>query len=212
MESDALIDRIAARLLPVPQPADKAAYREFGGNPVFNTDRPPVHAAVLLALVRRADGHHLLYTERSRDLRDHSGQVAFPGGKIDAKDRDAAEAAMREANEEVALRAADARVIGFLPNYFTGSNFRITPVVAEIRPTAPFTANPNEVAGLFEMPVDRLRSEDAWSRLTFIRGDIRRSTWRIDFQGHAIWGITAQLSRMFRDLAYPARGADDEAA
>ena len=212
MTSDALIDRIAARLLPVPQAADKAAYREFGGNPIFNADRPAVHAAVLLALVKRTDGHHLLYTERSRDLRDHSGQVAFPGGKIDGRDRDAAEAAMREASEEVALRAADARVIGFLPNYFAISNFRITPVVAEVRPTAPFIPNPNEVAGVFEMPVERLRGEGAWSRLTFVRGETRRSTWRIDHDGHAIWGITAQLSRIFRDLAFAGRGAEDEAA
>lgn len=212
MANEALIDRIAARLLPVPQPPDKATYREFGGKPIFNADRPPVHAAVLIALVKRASGHHLLYTERSRDLRDHSGQVAFPGGKIDPNDRDAAETAMREANEEVALRAADARVIGFLPNYFTGSNFRITPVIAEVHPTAPFIPNPNEVAGLFELPVEHLRVDAAWSRLTFVRGKMRRSTWRIDHDGHVIWGITAQLSRMFRDIAFAETGADDEAA
>ncbi|MEX0628316.1 MAG: CoA pyrophosphatase [Cucumibacter sp.] len=212
MTQDALIERIAARLLTIPQEPGKAAYREFAGKPIFNAERPAIHAAVLLALVKRAEGYRVLYTERASDLRDHSGQVAFPGGKIDGSDRDAAGAAMREAAEEVALRASDARVVGYLPNYFTGSNYRITAVVAEVHPTAPFRANPDEVAGIFEVPLAHLHTDGAWSRLTFVRGKISRATWRIDHDGHSIWGITASLTRLFRDLALKDEGSGDAGA
>lgn len=198
------IERIAEQLLPVPQSPDQRAYREFEGRPVFNADRSTVDAAVLIALVARADGHTVLYTQRSEDLRSHSGQVAFPGGKIDEGDADAAEAAFREAEEEVGLRPSDARVIGFLPNYLTGSNYRITPVVAEVHPTAPFRANPDEVAGLFEVPLSHLVDPAHYSRMTFKRGGVSRETWRIDHAGNTIWGITANLTRMFRDIALAA--------
>ncbi|HUV32335.1 MAG TPA: CoA pyrophosphatase, partial [Devosiaceae bacterium] len=207
--TNALIERIASRLLRVPEDAVRASYREFGGKPVFNADRAVVHAAVLIALVRRADVYGVLYTERATDLRSHSGQVAFPGGKIDDADAGAAEAAMREAAEEVALRASDATVIGFLPNYFTGSNYRITPVVAEVQPTAPFHANPGEVAGMFEVPLAHLTPEAHYSRMTFKRGGSSRSAWRIDHDGHTIWGITANLTRLFRDIALGGAGAND---
>jgi 8-oxo-dGTP pyrophosphatase MutT (NUDIX family) len=207
--SSDLIERIASRLLSVPEDAGHASYREFGGTPIFNADREVVHAAVLIALVSRAEGYRVLYTERSTDLRSHSGQVAFPGGKIDDADAGAAEAAMREAGEEVALRASDARVIGFLPNYFTGSNYRITPVVADVHPTAPFRANPDEVAGLFEVPLAHLLPEAHYSRMTFKRGDSVRSAWRIDHDGHTIWGITANLTRLFRDIAFAGAEADE---
>ena len=106
-------------------------------------DRPPVAAAVLIALVRRPAGLTVLYTERSPDLRSHSGQIAFPGGKIDPTDADAADAALREAWEEVDLERADARVLGFMPTYYTGTNYLITPVVAMVEPSRPFIPNPS---------------------------------------------------------------------
>jgi 8-oxo-dGTP pyrophosphatase MutT (NUDIX family) len=200
-DAEALIEAIAARLLAVPEDRDVASFSEFEGRAIFNADRPTVHAAVLIGLVKRADGYRVLYTERSSDLRSHSGQVAFPGGKIDDDDADAAAAAVREAEEEVALRASDTRVIGFLPNYFTGSNYRITPVVAAVHPTTAFRANPDEVAGVFEVPLAHLVAEEHYSRMNFKHGPVTRSTWRIDHDGHAIWGITANLTRLFRDRA-----------
>ncbi len=210
--SEDLIDRIASRLLAAPEAAGRSRHREFDGKPLFNADRPTMPAAVLVALVKRAEGFRVLYTERSADLQVHSGQVAFPGGKIDEEDADAAGAAMREAGEEVGLRASDARVIGFLPNYFTISNYLVTPVVAEVHPTAPFRANPAEVTGVFEVPLTFLLPEKNYTRLSFVRGGAKRSSWRIDHGGHTIWGITAGLTRLFRDTALIGEEAGNGAA
>lgn len=210
-QSDGLIERIASRLLAAPEAVGRSRHHEFDGKPLFNADRPTMPAAVLMALVKRAEGHRVLYTDRSEELQVHSGQVAFPGGKIDEGDADAAGAAMREAGEEVGLRASDARVIGFLPNYFTISNYLVTPVVAEVHPTAPFRANPDEVTGVFEVPLAFLIPEDSYTRLTFVRGAAKRSSWRIDHGGHTIWGITAGLTRLFRDIALTGEEASDGA-
>ena len=164
-------------------------------------DRPPVPAAVLIALVRRPEGHTVLYTERSPDLRAHSGQVAFPGGKIDKSDADAADAALREAWEEVGLERSDARVLGFMAPYFTGTNYLITPVVAAVEPSGPFVPNPGEVHSVFEVPLARILRHESYGRFSIKRDGKEHQTWQIDHDGHTIWGITANLTRMFRDIA-----------
>lgn len=197
---DALIDRIAGRLLRAPEPVDDGALRP-DGMPETPHARPPVPAAVLIALVRRSEGLSILYTERSTELRSHSGQIAFPGGKVDPTDTDAADAALREANEEVGLERTDARVLGFMPHYYTGTNYLITPVVAVVEPRQPFIPNPGEVRSVFEVPLEYLMSPHNFSTLRLKRGDQEHSTWQIEHSGLVIWGITANLTRRFHDLA-----------
>ena len=194
------IDAIAGRLLS--QPPALAAIGELKPDwtPVVPFDRPPVAAAVLLAIIDRPEGHTVLYTERSPDLRSHSGQVAFPGGKVDPTDVDAADAALREASEEVGMVRADARVLGFMPTYFTGTNYLITPVVARVTPSRPFVPNPREVRSVFEVPLARLLSNESYGTYRIKRDGQEHRTWQIDHEGHVIWGITANLTRRFRDL------------
>ncbi|HVW93436.1 MAG TPA: CoA pyrophosphatase [Devosia sp.] len=198
---DDLVAHIERRLLAHPEAVDEegAFMPDWMPDEPFN--RPPVPAAVLIALVRRPGGHNVLYTERAATLRNHSGQVAFPGGKIDAGDRDAAEAALREAHEEVGLVPAEARVLGFLPNYFTGTNYLITPVVAEVAPSRPFVPNPGEVEAVFEVPLARLMAAGTYLTMTIMRKGIEHTSWQIDHEGHRIWGITANLTRRFYDMA-----------
>lgn len=196
-----IIDRLATRLLvdPPPLPAAETLVPDWAPERPFG--RPPVLAAVLIALIRRPEGLTVLYTERSPDLRAHSGQVAFPGGKVDAADADAAAAALREAFEEVGMEPADATVLGFMPTYFTGTNYLITPVVAMVEPSGPFVPNPDEVHSVFEVPLQRILSQDAYGQSRIKRNGQEQRAWQIDHDGHRIWGITANLTRRFRDLA-----------
>jgi 8-oxo-dGTP pyrophosphatase MutT (NUDIX family) len=198
--ADELIERIRLRLLPTPQAAEVTATLTPDWMPEGGFDAPPRDAAVLVAIVRRGEALSVLYTERSPDLRSHSGQIAFPGGKIDPGDRDPGDAALREANEEVALERADARILGYLPAYFTGSNYLITPVVAEVRPSRDFVPNPGEVKTVFEVPLELLMKEESFGTFRIRRKDVEHSTWQIEHQGLVIWGITANLTRRFYEL------------
>jgi 8-oxo-dGTP pyrophosphatase MutT (NUDIX family) len=198
---DALISRIAERLLPRPQEVGAESELRPDWVPDVPLDSPPVPAAVLIALVRRAAGLSVLYTERSPDLRSHSGQIAFPGGRIDPTDIDAADAALREAAEEVAMERQDARVLGYMPRYFTGTNYLITPVVALVEPSRPFVPNPGEVRSVFEVPLERLMREESYGTFRIKRGEREHTTWQIQHGELTIWGITANLTRRFHDLA-----------
>ncbi|WP_332693860.1 CoA pyrophosphatase [Devosia sp.] len=198
---DIIINRLAMRLLTAPPPMPEVHTLVPDWAPTQPFSRPPVPAAVLIALIRRPEGHTVLYTERSPDLRAHSGQVAFPGGKVDAADTDVAAAALREAFEEVGMERADVRVIGFMPTYFTGTNYLITPVVATVEPSGPFVPNPGEVHSVFEVPLQRILSPESYGEFRIKRDGKEHRTWQIDHDGHRIWGITANLTRRFRDLA-----------
>lgn len=200
-DEDALIERITGRLLREPEPFAAGADMQPDWVPDIPHGRPPVHAAVLIALVRRADGLSILYTERSPELRSHSGQIAFPGGKVDPTDTGAADAALREAWEEVQLQRDDARVLGYMPLYYTGTNYLITPVVAVVEPHAPFIPNPGEVRSVFEVPLDYLMQPGSFSTFHIRRNGREHSTWQIQHSGLVIWGITANLTRRFHDLA-----------
>ena len=197
---DALIERIAGRLLRAPEPVgDKDLAPDWLPDDPF--DRPPVPAAVLIALVRREAGLSVLYTERSTSLRRHSGQISFPGGRIDPGDNGPGDAALREAQEEVALDPAEARILGYMPKYFTGTNYLITPVVGLVEPTHPFVPNPGEVTTVFEVPLSWIADEASYGTFHVRRGDVDHTTWQLDHAGLRIWGITANLTRRFRDLA-----------
>ena len=115
-------------------------------------NREPAVAAVLIPLVMRSE-LMLLLTQRTANLSTHSGQVAFPGGRADDTDVDAADTALREASEETGLPRSHSEVLGTLPVYVTGTAFIITPVVALISPGFVLQPNPGEVADVFEVPL-----------------------------------------------------------
>lgn len=190
MQAQSLRDRFRAPPVWQPELVQERAY----------LDRPTAHAAVLLGLVMRQEPMVLL-TRRANHMSTHSGQVAFPGGKVDPQDTDVRHTALREAHEEVGLHPSRVQVLGELPTYTTGSAFVVTPVVALIDPEFQATPNPSEVAQVFEVPLSFLMNPAHHRRHAHEAQGVRREWYSMPYiqgeQEHFIWGATAGMLRNF---------------
>jgi 8-oxo-dGTP pyrophosphatase MutT (NUDIX family) len=163
-------------------------------------DRPGRPASVLLTLIERGTGPTVLFTERAAHLKDHAGQVSLPGGRLAAGET-AAEAALREAQEEVGLPPQSVSVIGSLDEFLTGTGFSVMPVVGVVA-DRDFVAcpDPREVAGVFEVPLTVILDRSALSAGYFERHGSRILTYELMFGGRRIWGATAAVLRNFQDV------------
>ena len=166
-------------------------------------DRTPIQAAVLVPIVMREQPTVLL-TERTKHLSNHSGQIAFPGGKADKEDADASATALREAEEEIGLDPALVDVLGVLPHYVTGTAFIITPVIALVQPGFALSPNGYEVADVFEVPLEFLMNPSHHRRHAFEWEGVRREWFSMPYQDKSaqrfIWGATAGMLRNFYRL------------
>lgn len=153
------------------------------------THRP---AAVLIPITDRSEPGVIL-TQRPAWLRSHAGQVAFPGGKIDVDDADEIAAALREADEELAISPHQVRVIGTADVYYSGSGYRITPVVGVIPPDLALRPNPGEVEDYFEVPLSFLLNPTNLARRSGIWQGAERHYYDIQWQDRRIWGVTAGI-------------------
>jgi 8-oxo-dGTP pyrophosphatase MutT (NUDIX family) len=184
---------------------------EIPGDARVELDRAPAPASVLVPLVERDEGLSVLLTRRTAHLRDHAGQISFPGGRQEDTDADAVAAALREAHEEVGLAPAHVEVVGTLPVYTTITAYRVTPVVALVRPGFALAPDPFEVAEVFEVPLAFLMTPAHHRRHAFEFGGQRRQflsmPWTAaDADGvtrrYFIWGATAAMLRnLYRFLA-----------
>jgi 8-oxo-dGTP pyrophosphatase MutT (NUDIX family) len=148
---------------------------------------------VLIGLVARPAGPAILLTRRSDLLKDHAGQISFPGGRIEAGDAGPVAAALREAHEEIGLAPARVEVLGRLEPYDTGTGFRIHPVVGWIEPPIELAADPLEVAELFELPLAFALDPANHRRDSHERNGTRRHFYVLPFEQRRIWGATAAI-------------------
>lgn len=185
---------------------------EVEREPQFS-NRAPAQAAVLVPIVMR--GHNageptVLLTQRTAHLSTHSGQIAFPGGKVDAEDANAQATALREAHEEVGLDPRHVQVIGELPLYVTGSSFWVTPVIGLVSPDFELQPNPDEVDDVFEVPLAFLMNpahhrqhsmawqgaQRQWFSMPYQETRIRADGQQ-ELVERYIWGATAAMLRNF---------------
>jgi 8-oxo-dGTP pyrophosphatase MutT (NUDIX family) len=142
----------------------------------------------------------MLFTERAAHLKDHAGQVSLPGGRIAAGETPA-EAALREAHEEVGLEPAHVDVIGSLDGFLTGTGFSVMPVIGVVTDRDfVATPDPREVAGVFEVPLGIILDRSALNVGYFERHGSRLLTYELLYGGRRIWGATAAILRNFQDV------------
>jgi len=149
-------------------------------------------AAVLIAIVDCPEPR-LILTQRPDHMRNHAGQIAFPGGRVDESDSDAVAAALREAQEEIGLPPDRVRLLGTSDTYRTGTGFSITPVIGLISPGVALEANPHEVSAVFDVPLDYVfNPQNQLAKSGQWRGKMR-DYYEIVWQEHRIWGATAGI-------------------
>ena len=167
-------------------------------------DRMPAPASVLVPLVQRDDGLHVLLTRRTDHLHDHAGQISFPGGRQEPEDEDETATALRETQEEIGLDPHHVEILGRLPVYTTITRFVVTPVVALVRPPFELRLDAFEVAEAFEVPLPFLMNPAHHHRHVFEAPGVSRQFLSMPWHGAQadgstreffIWGATAAMLR-----------------
>jgi 8-oxo-dGTP pyrophosphatase MutT (NUDIX family) len=159
-----------------------------------------VPAAVLIPLVERTTGLTVLLTQRAETLKDHAGQVSFPGGRIEPEDKDAWHAALREAYEEIGLRAEFVEFAGYLPDHHVITGFRVTPVVAFVNPEYQLRIAAAEVHDAFEVPLDFILDAANHKSRRRELGGVSIEVHDIPYGDRNIWGATAGMLMTLRRM------------
>ncbi len=163
---------------------------------------PRIAAAVLVPLIERSGGFTVLLTQRAANLRNHAGQISFPGGRIEVLDADAWHAALREAREEIGLAPQLVEFAGYLPDHLIMTGYRVTPVVGFVSADYQLRLDAAEVHDAFEAPLEFLfDSENHRPRLRAL-GDASLTVYDITFGTHTIWGATALMLMTLRRLIH----------
>ena len=183
------LDRLRSVLQPLPSRSVFVVEEGVG-------DEELTPASVLFPIVLRPSGPSVLLTQRTAHLRDHPGQISFPGGRFEPQDTSPAETALREAREEIGLASRHVEILGYLPEYRTGTGFRVTPVVAVVKPPFDLHPEPGEVAEVFEVPFFFLMdAANHQQHSAHYRGKLRHY-YAMPYGEYFIWGATAGIIAM----------------
>ena len=156
----------------------------------------PRAAAVLVPIVDHAQSPSLLMTTRAGHLRQHAGQISFPGGRIEASDDDVLGAALRETQEEIGIDSSYVQPLGFLPDQIVLTGFRITPVVALLRPGYSVRVDATEVAEVFEIPLEYLSHAENFRPTRRVLRGVEVTLNDLHYEGRVVWGATAGILQM----------------
>lgn len=199
-------ERVAAALHPLSDAPAGDGWNHAEIIDLLPEGRTLVEAAVLVGLVPRSEGTQVLLTRRTDALRNHAGQVSFPGGRLEADDADAVDAALRETFEEVGIPRTQVTPLGYLDAFTTITGFRVLPVVATIADDYIARPDPNEVADVFEVPLAFLLDPANLASLSLEHRGRTREVWEFSYPGQRIWGVTAAILLNLRErLAAAAR-------
>lgn len=187
VESPLGVDVERLRSVLHPHPVRAAAVEDGVGGEALTP------ASVLFPIVLRPGGPSVLLTQRTETLRDHPGQISFPGGRVEPEDRSPADTALREAEEEIGLSSRHVEILGYLPEYRTSTGFRVTPVVAIVTPPFVLHPDPGEVAEVFEVPFSFLMdAANHRQHAVHYRGSLRHY-FAMPYGEYFIWGATAGI-------------------
>ena len=159
-----------------------------------------VPAAVLVPLVERDSGLTVLLTQRAATLKDHAGQISFPGGRIEPDDRDAWHAALRESHEEIGLSENFVEFAGYMPDHMVGTGFRVTPVVGFVNPAYELKIATAEVHDVFEVPLKFILDEANHKTCQRELGGETVQVYDIPYGSRNIWGATAGMLLTLRRM------------
>lgn len=172
----------------------------------FNQDQPKFkqsalrNAAVLIPLMAGPNGLEVIFTKRSTTMRNHPGQISFPGGKQDATDTSLAHTALREAEEEIGLAQGDVKMIGALPKHVTVTSFLVHPYVGLVPEGFVPKISTDEVDEVFTTPLDHLLLSANYQIEGRVWQGLQRHYFAVPYGPYYIWGATARMLRMLADI------------
>lgn len=178
------------RAAAAPEPLQGVVVQEDGSDALALTP-----AAVLFPIVQHATGLTVLLTQRTAHLKDHAGQISFPGGRVEPEDLSPLHTALRETEEEIGLARRLVEPLGYLPEYRTGTGFAVTPVLALVQPPFELQLDPFEVAEAFEVPLAFLLDPANHQQHSLHYRGALRSYYAMPWGEYFIWGATAGMIR-----------------